>query len=78
MSLKVYDFRCTSCGETFEAFVESTTPTKVCPYCGSHRTRICASAPKLWYYKMGVDPDFTTAANKWKTMRTSQNRDKGE
>lgn len=61
MAIKVYDFKCSSCGTLTEGFVEAGTHTTRCA-CGSTAHRV-VSIPNF-----ALDPTsghFPTATDKW-------------
>ena len=60
--IKVFDFKCGSCGHTYELFTDSDTRTDNCPICGGVSDRLVA-APR---FKLeGVTGDFPTAYDRW-------------
>ena len=63
MSLMLYDFECKS-GHKFEELVQPSRKSLICPTCNLKATRLVA-APKIDNIRMGVSPDFPTAARKW-------------
>ena len=45
--MPIYDFKCSKCGEIFEAFVSSPNNKPKCPVCGSEDTEKLFSPPSL-------------------------------
>lgn len=62
--IKVYDFYCPNCGWEDEVFCDSGEYGHTCPECASVATAKI-SAPRVAWLKMGADPSFPSAADKW-------------
>jgi putative FmdB family regulatory protein len=43
--MPIYDYKCSKCGLTFEAFVKINDPPILCPYCGSPEITKLITAP---------------------------------
>lgn len=71
--LLLYDFECTTCGSEFEELVKTTFFTATCPKCSGTGRRLIPTG-KINYRKMGVDPDFPTAGEKWAKMQEQRKR----
>lgn len=63
---RLFDFRCSNplCGELFEELIENDERTLPCPECGADSSRQLA-APRSDWKKMGLDPAFRSAWDKW-------------
>ena len=58
----LYDFYCSKCKQTFEAFAKMKEMQKECPGCGAKAGR-SLSVP---HFKLdGTDPAYSTAWDKW-------------
>lgn len=68
--MKVYDYHCSSCGDTWEMFVANEHQDVFCK-CGGHALRMTPT-PQLRYLQMGVDPTMTTSADKWDKARAQE------
>jgi len=76
-SRRFYDFECEDCGEVTEDFCYESTKEVVCPVCKGTAKRTI-SLPRIDWRKMGVDPDFPSASDKWVKMQKQKARtDKG-
>jgi len=76
--LLLFDFRCTSCDEKFDALVKSEQRTHTCPACGGEAKRLI-STPRIALD--GCDPSFPGAYSKWakvREQRTKQDRKRRE
>jgi putative FmdB family regulatory protein len=66
MSLKVFDYYCGECSETFELWIREETETPQCPQCGScHVTKIFTKAPPRYkaaspYDRLDTFHDYLT------------------
>jgi putative FmdB family regulatory protein len=67
----LYDFECSSCGNSFEDFAKTEERSKSCA-CGQLAERVI-SAPHL-DYRMGIDGSMPTMLDKWKRMHKQQTR----
>ncbi len=65
MSLIIQDWRCPDCGYTDEQLTQRDVVYLDCPKCGKGTRTPMPSAPTIAYLRMGVDPDFSTASDKW-------------
>jgi putative FmdB family regulatory protein len=74
--LRVFDFCCTDCGETTEEFIQNDKKKIDCPICGGVAKRQLAM-PRLDWKKMGLDPDFATAYDKWGKAKRAHSSDGG-
>lgn len=61
-----FEFYCNSCKTVFDGFVKPDKHEESCPICGTVSKRV-VSAPRL-DMRMGVDPAFSTMADKWDRM----------
>lgn len=59
------DFKCDTCGEVTEAYIDNTAMNIVCP-CGEMANRMI-SAPHI--HLEGISGDFPTASDKWANHR---------
>jgi putative FmdB family regulatory protein len=71
--LRYFDFRCTKCGETTEELIDKDQKRIDCSDCGGVAVRQLA-APRLDWKKMGLDPDFSTAYDKWGKAKTHHSK----
>ena len=76
MGFRFFDFRCTYCGETTEELIHNDIKKIDCPECGAVAKRQLA-APRLDWKKMGLDPDFTSAQDKWAKAKRAHSQDGG-
>lgn len=68
-----YDYACAACGNVFEAFAKiDDRETAVCS-CGATAQSVILRAPRL-DSKMGLDPDFPSAAAKWRAAAERRGR----
>lgn len=74
MSYIVRDWHCAGCGHTHEKMTDRTVASVWCPACTACYTTPRPSAPSIAYLRMGVDRDFSTAADKWDTAHAKQKR----
>lgn len=65
--LIMFDWGCDN-GHEFEELVKPDTLEMECPQCGAIAKRLISPVRSDWR-KMGVDPDFPTAASKWEKMQ---------
>jgi putative FmdB family regulatory protein len=75
----IFDFQCTSesCGKVFEDLVDAEVHDLPCPACTENSKRLI-SAPNIDWRKMGLDPAFPTAYEKWGNAITTHHKtDKG-
>jgi hypothetical protein len=63
---RLFDFECSNakCGNVFEELIQDDTRTLPCPTCGQASGRQLA-APRTDWRRMGVDPAFPSAWDKW-------------
>lgn len=63
---RMFDFLCgnSKCNELFEELIEDDTKALPCPVCG-HVSRRQLAAPRTDWRRMGVDPAFPSAWDKW-------------
>lgn len=72
----IFDFECKKDG-LFEELVDSKVKKARCPKCGGTGIRQIA-APRIDWRKMGLDPGFPSAYEKWgKAKRVHHATDKG-
>ena len=71
--LRYFDLRCTQCGETTEELIDKDQKRISCPECGGIAVRQLA-APRIDWKKMGLDPDFPSAQDKWAKAKTHNNK----
>jgi putative FmdB family regulatory protein len=66
MSLILFDYLCTTCGDEFEELVEREHPDPVkCPTCGSSSTRRLVTGTRI-DPRLGIHADvFSTMGDKW-------------
>lgn len=75
--LRMFDFTCTKCENTFEELIDHDKTVLPCPECGSDSVRQLA-APRLDWQHMGTDPGFPSAYDKWAKAKSHHYRtDKG-
>ena len=71
----MFDFICDSCGHEFEELVKPDVyVNKECPNCSSGKPTRQISPGTINYRRMGVDPDFPTAGEKWAKMQEQRKR----
>ena len=63
----LFDFVCDD-GHEFEELVKPRIKRVKCPVCSVGSSRL-VSSPFINYRRMGVDPDFPTAGDKWAKMQ---------
>lgn len=77
MARMLFDFDCNKCGHVFEELVHSDVSTSPCPACKGNGVRLI-SAPRIDWLKMGLDPAFPTAYERWGDAKTIHHKtDKG-
>lgn len=69
--LILFDFECSD-GHVFEELVPSDVRTQPCK-CGKEALRQIANV-RLDWRKMGLDPSFSTCADKWAKMQEQKSR----
>ena len=73
---RMFDFTCRSCGNTFEEMIDDDRRRMKCK-CGGTAVRQLA-APSADWKKMGLDPGFPGAYDKWgRAKRKHSATDKG-
>jgi len=72
MKLILFDFECIN-GHEFEELVKSDVHEIECPRCRAQALRQISGTRVDWR-RMGVDPDFPGAANKWTKMQEQKAR----
>lgn len=77
MSRVIRDWRCPDCGYVHEQMTLRGVEYTECPQCGQDQCLPMVSAPKLATIRMGADPDFPTAADKWARAHKSPAPDQG-
>jgi hypothetical protein len=65
MARRIFEFKCAN-QHTFEKFIDSEVKETVCPSCGLMAKRIISPVRLDW--RMGVDSDMPTMAEKWSRM----------
>jgi putative FmdB family regulatory protein len=74
---KLFDFECSACGKVFEEMIEGDKKKLPCPSCKGKADRLIAT-PRIDWMRMGLDPAFPTAYEKWGDAKTEHNlTDKG-
>jgi len=74
MARRMFDYICAECSAEFEELVDVTSTDPVpCPACGAKETRRCIGATRI-DPKLGTDPDFPTAWDKWGRTRRHQTK----
>jgi len=69
--LKLFDFKCETCGNVSEELVKDSDKTGTCPKCGGHTNRIISPVmSKL----DGTDPGFPGEYMKWERKRNGHIR----
>lgn len=68
----LFDFNCPN-GHEFEELVTSDIHEHPCPECGFTAKRML-SIGHISYTRMGVDPTFTTAGDKWAKMQMDRRK----
>ena len=77
MALMFFDFDCEKCSHVFEEFVKSDIHSSPCPACKGNGVRLI-SAPRIDWLRMGVDPGFPSAYERWGDAKTKHHlTDKG-
>ena len=74
---RLFDFTCTKCDNTFEEMIDNDKTILPCPDCSGDAVRQLA-APRTDWRKMGLDPGFPSAYDKWAKAKTRHSQtDKG-
>lgn len=69
----IYEYRCPK-GHITEKIIDyAERETPVVCFCG-RETIYQFPSPRIDYYHMGADPDFTTASDKWDEMHKQKLR----
>lgn len=73
----IFDFECEKCAKVFEELVESEITALPCVACKGNSARLIA-APRIDWLRMGLDPGFPTAYERWGDAKTIHHKtDKG-
>lgn len=64
--LLMFDWRCQDCNTVFEGLAKSSETTRDCKACGGNAKRIISPVRLDW--RMGVDSDMPTMADRWERM----------
>lgn len=64
--LMLFDFQCPHCDLVFEKLVHPDSKVAPCPSCSLQAARIVSPVRLDW--RMGVDSDMPTMADKWERM----------
>jgi hypothetical protein len=70
--LMMFDFSCDE-GHQFEELVQPKIHKLTCPTCSSDAHRLISTG-NISYLKMGLDPDFPTAGDRWANMQEQRKR----
>lgn len=70
---RMFDFTCIKCENTFEELISDDTKILPCPDCGHDSVRQLA-APRSDWRKMGLDPGFPGAYDKWGTAKRKHHK----
>ena len=75
--LKIFDFRCRSCDEVFEAMVTKEETHPPCPACSSTKSKRLISAPHFDYSKICANGEqssdaMTTSIERWNRGRAQK------
>jgi hypothetical protein len=72
-----FDFECRKCKSVFEEMISDDSQVLPCQFCKGKADRLLA-APRIDWRRMGLDPAFTTAYEKWGNAKTVHHKtDKG-
>lgn len=73
----IFDFECEKCAKVFEELVESEITVLPCVACKGNSARLIA-APRIDWLRMGLDPGFPSAYERWGNAKTIHHQtDKG-
>jgi putative FmdB family regulatory protein len=73
----LFDFECKKCAHIFEELVKSDIHSSPCPACKGKGVRLIA-APRIDWLRMGLDPGFPSAYERWGDAKTKHHQtDKG-
>lgn len=73
----IFDFECDSCSKVFEDLVDSEVHELPCVACTGNSKRLIA-APRIDWLRMGTDPGFPSAYERWGNAKTIHHQtDKG-
>jgi putative FmdB family regulatory protein len=73
--LRMYDYHCDGCGAEFEALIDTADRNSAPCECGQSARLVVRRGPAL-SSKMGLDPDFPTAAARFR--RKGEERGRGK
>lgn len=75
--MPLYDYRCPKCSHVFDALKKvDDRHSAPCPECGATAEHKILKAAAL-DYRMGTDPGFPTAYDKWAKIQRSKNKEGG-
>jgi putative FmdB family regulatory protein len=74
---RFFDFECAACGHVFEEMIDDDRREQPCNECNGPAKRQ-ASAPRLDWRRMGTDPGFPTAYERWGNAQTERNKQASE
>lgn len=69
----IFDFECSACSKVFEDLVESDVQNLPCVDCTGNSVRLIA-APRVDWRRMGLDPAFPSAYEKWGNAQTQHHK----
>lgn len=73
MGFRLFDWECAKCASVFEEMVNDDSKTLPCPSCKGKADRLIA-APRIDWIRMGVDPGFPSAYEKWGDAKTKHHQ----
>lgn len=73
MGYRLFDWECTKCASVFEEMVNDDSKMLPCTSCGGKADRLIA-APRIDWIRMGVDPGFPSAYEKWGDAKTKHHQ----
>jgi len=76
---RIFDFECPDCGNTFEELIDDKIRKIPCTEAGcSGKAVRQLSAPRIDWKRMGLDPGFPSASDRWaKAARKHHATDQG-
>lgn len=74
---RYFDFECPDCKAVFEEMISDDSMTLPCTSCKGQADRLISS-PRIDWRRMGLDPAFPSAYDKWAKAQTQHHKtDKG-
>lgn len=70
---RLFDFNCSECNHSFEEMIPDDSKTLLCPLCKGNSDRLIAT-PHIDWRRMGIDPGFPSAYEKWGKAKTQHHK----